>query len=78
MKNNNNNREARIMMTEAELLATAELEAGRKSLTETEKWFVWTNPSLTFPEIREMLDKESAARKELALRNQKPNWPAFG
>ena len=74
---NNNNRETRIMMTEAQLLATAELEAGRK-LTETEKWFVWTNPGSTFPEIREMLNKESAARKELELRNQKPCWPAFG
>lgn len=76
-KMKNNNREAQIMMTEAQLLATAELEAGR-NLTETEKWFVWIHPSLTFSEIRQMLDKESKSRKELALRNQKPCWPAFG
>ena len=55
-------REARRMMTEKELLELAEKEAGRL-LTETEKWFVWAHPSMTFSEIREMLDTGKKSSK---------------
>jgi hypothetical protein len=56
-------REDRAMLTEMELLKLAEEESGRL-LTETEKWFVWTHPRMTFPEIREMLDKNEKHRKK--------------
>jgi hypothetical protein len=68
------NREARTMMTEMELLELAEKEAGRL-LTETEKWFVWTHPSMMFLEIREMLDTEEKMRQD---GKNLPNWPQFG
>ena len=56
-------REDRAMLTEMELLKLAEEEAGRL-LTETEKWFVWTHPRMTFSEIREILDKNAKHRKK--------------
>ena len=67
-------REARTMMTEKELLELAEKKAGRL-LTETEKWFVWTHPSMTFQEIREMLDSETKAIED---EKNLPDWPRFG
>ena len=68
------NREARTMMTEMELLELAEKEAGRL-LTETEKWFVWTHPSMMFREIRVMLDTEEKMRQD---GKNLPDWPQFG
>ena len=70
-------REDRVMHSQTDLENLVELEAGRK-LTQTEKWFVWVHPRMKFSEIREMLDKESEQHKEIQLKNQKPNWPAFG
>ena len=56
-------REDRMMLSESELLELAEKEAGRLQ-TETEKWFVWTHPKMTFLEIREMLDESEKHRKK--------------
>ena len=67
-------REDRMMLSESELLELAEKEAGRL-LTETEKWFVWTHPKMTFLEIREMLDTEEKMRQD---GKNLPDWPQFG
>ena len=52
-------RENRAMLTQAELLKVAKKEKG-DPLTKVEEWFVWTHPTMTFDEIREMLDSEDA------------------
>ncbi len=74
-------RENRVMMAQAELFNTAEKEKG-SALTTIEEWFVWTHPSMTFSEIREMLDKETEERQKLAeqVKTEKnlPDWPQFG
>ncbi len=52
-------REDRAMMSQAKLLSVAKTEKG-DSLTKVEEWFVWTHPTMTFDEIRDMLDSEDA------------------
>ena len=60
----------REMLSQVDLLELAEKEAGRK-LTKTEEWFVWTHPSMTFVQIKKMLNSEET-EKNL------PSWPRFG
>lgn len=67
-------RENRVMMTQTELLKVAEKEKGSQ-LTPMDEWFVWTHPSMTFQEIREMLDTEAKARED---EKNLPDWPRFG
>ena len=67
-------RENRVMMTQTELLKVAENEKGSQ-LTPMDEWFVWTHPSMTFQEIREMLDTEAKARED---EKNLPDWPRFG
>jgi len=50
-------RQNRGMMTHSELMKTATEEKGSQ-LTKVEEWFVWTHPSMTFNEIKSMLDGE--------------------
>ena len=56
-------REDRAMLSALELFAVAEKEKGSK-LTQMDEWWVWTHPRMTFPEIREMLDKNAKHRKK--------------
>ena len=56
-------REDRAMLSALELFAIAEKEKGSK-LTQMDEWWVWTHPRMTFPEIREMLDKNAKHRKK--------------
>ena len=67
-------RENRVMMTQIELFKVAEKEKGSQ-LTPMDEWFVWTHPSMTFQEIREMLDTEAKARED---EKNLPDWPRFG
>ena len=67
-------RENRVMMTQTELLKVAEKEKGSQ-LTPMDEWFVWTHPSMTFQEIRELLDTEAKARED---EKNLPDWPRFG
>ena len=67
-------RENRVMMTQTELFKVAEKEKGSQ-LTPMDEWFVWTHPSMTFQEIREMLDTEAKARED---EKNLPDWPRFG
>ena len=67
-------RENRVMMTQTELFKVAEKEKGSQ-LTPMDEWFVWTHPSMTFQEIREMLDSEAKARED---EKNLPDWPRFG
>ena len=67
-------RENRVMMTQTELLKVAEKEKGSQ-LTPMDEWFVWTHPSMTFQEIREMQDTEAKARED---EKNLPDWPRFG
>ena len=67
-------RENRVMMTQTELLKVAEKEKGSQ-LTPMDEWFVWTHPSMTFQEIRIMLDTETKARED---EKNLPAWPRFG
>ena len=66
-------RENRVMMTQSELFKLAEKEKGSQ-LTPMDEWFVWVHPSMTFQEIRVMLDSEAKMLQE----NKLPNWPQFG
>ena len=56
-------REDRAMLSALELFAVAEKEKGNK-LTQMDEWWVWTHPQMTFPEIKEMLDKNAKHRKK--------------
>ena len=56
-------REDRAMLSALELFAIAEKEKGSK-LTQMDEWWVWTHPRMTFPEIKEMLDKNAKHRKK--------------
>ena len=56
-------REDRAMLSALELFAVAEKEKGSK-LTQMDEWWVWTHPRMTFPEIKEMLDKNAKHRKK--------------
>ena len=67
-------RENRVMMTQTELFKVAEKEKGSQ-LTPMDEWFVWTHPSMTFQEIREMLDSEVKAIED---EKNLPDWPRFG
>ena len=67
-------RENRVMMTQTELFKVAEKEKGSQ-LTPMDEWFVWTHPSMTFQEIREMLDTEAKAIED---EKNLPDWPRFG
>ena len=67
-------RENRVMMTQTELFKVAEKEKGSQ-LTPMHEWFVWTHPSMTFQEIREMLDTEAKERED---EKNLPDWPRFG
>ena len=67
-------RENRVMMTQTELFKVAEKEKGSQ-LTPMDEWFVWTHPSMTFQEIREMLDSEA---KVIEDEKNLPDWPRFG
>ena len=74
-------KEERIMMTQTELFKVAAKEKGSQ-LTPMDEWFVWSHPTMTFQEIRAMLDLESKEWKELdeKMKREKniPNWPRFG
>ena len=61
------------MMTQSELFKLAEKEKGSQ-LTPMDEWFVWVHPSMTFQEIRVMLDSEAKMLQE----NNLQNWPQFG
>lgn len=67
-------RENRVMMTQTELFKVAEKEKGSQ-LTPMDEWFVWTHPSMTFQEIRIMLDSEAKAIED---EKNLPDWPQFG
>ena len=56
-------REDRAMLSAQELFVVAEKEKGSK-LTQMDEWWVWTHPQMTFPEIKEMLDKNAKHRKK--------------
>ena len=74
-------KEDRVMMTQSDLFELAEKEKGSQ-LTPMDEWFVWSHPTMTFQEIREMLDLEAEVWKELSKKVKRekniPNWPRIG
>ena len=56
-------REDRVMLAQQELFDLAQIEKGSK-LTQMDEWWVWTHPSMTFQEIKKMLDESAKHRKK--------------
>ena len=75
-------RENRVMMAQADLFKLAEKEKGSQ-LTPMDEWFVWVHPSMTFSEIRVMLDStdlgpQVARAKAIEDEKNPSDWPQFG